>query len=61
MNTIFALRVLQRKTGTVTLKSGQGKADRVAWHDDERRWCREGKLPKPGWLVGIIEEGMVRL
>jgi len=24
-------------------------ADRGAWRDDERRWCREGKLPKPGW------------
>jgi len=24
-------------------------ADRVSWRDDERRWCREGKLPKPGW------------
>jgi hypothetical protein len=20
-----------------------------ALRDDERRWCREGKLPKPGW------------
>lgn len=24
-------------------------ADRAAWRDDERRWCRQGKLPKPGW------------
>ena len=24
-------------------------ADRATWRDDERRWCREGKLPKPGW------------
>ena len=24
-------------------------ADRASWRDDERRWCREGKLPKPGW------------
>lgn len=24
-------------------------ADRAVWRDDERRWCREGKLPKPGW------------
>jgi hypothetical protein len=23
--------------------------DRAAWRADERRWCREGKLPKPGW------------
>lgn len=26
-------------------------ADRAVWRDDERRWCREGKLPKPGWWV----------
>ena len=24
-------------------------ADRAEWCTDERRWCREGKLPKPGW------------
>ncbi len=24
-------------------------ADRAEWRADERRWCREGKLPKPGW------------
>ena len=24
-------------------------ADRADWRGDERRWCREGKLPKPGW------------
>ena len=23
--------------------------DRVEWRADERRWCREGKLPRPGW------------
>jgi hypothetical protein len=23
--------------------------DRALWRADERRWCREGKLPKPGW------------
>ena len=23
-------------------------ADRAEWRADERRWCREGKLPKPG-------------
>jgi hypothetical protein len=28
---------------------GKAIADRSAWRDDERRWCREGKLPKPGW------------
>jgi hypothetical protein len=24
-------------------------ADRAEWRSDERRWCREGKLPHPGW------------
>lgn len=24
-------------------------ADRAVWRADERRWCREGKLPRPGW------------
>jgi len=24
-------------------------ADRAEWRSDERRWCRKGKLPKPGW------------
>jgi hypothetical protein len=24
-------------------------ADRASWRADERRWCREGKLPQPGW------------
>jgi hypothetical protein len=24
-------------------------ADRAEWRADERRWCREGKLPKCGW------------
>ena len=28
---------------------GKAIADRAAWRDDERRGCREGKLPKPGW------------
>jgi len=23
--------------------------DRTEWRADERRWCREDKLPKPGW------------
>jgi hypothetical protein len=23
--------------------------DRGEWRADERRWCREGKLPQPGW------------
>lgn len=24
-------------------------ADRTVWRADERRWCREGRLPRPGW------------
>lgn len=24
-------------------------ADRAEWRADERRWCREGRLPRPGW------------
>jgi len=27
-------------------------ADRAEWRADERRWCREGKLPRPGWWPG---------
>jgi hypothetical protein len=27
-------------------------ADRAVWRSDERRWCREGKLPRPGWWPG---------
>lgn len=23
--------------------------DRAKWRADERRWCRDGKLPQPGW------------
>ena len=44
-----------QKTGLLTTNVLAGKdvekaiADRAAWRDDERRWCREGKLPKPGW------------
>ncbi len=28
-------------------------ADRAQWRADERRWCREGKLPRPGWWPEI--------
>jgi hypothetical protein len=44
-----------QKAGLLTADVIAGKdvdkaiADRAAWRDDERRWCREGKLPKPGW------------
>lgn len=27
-------------------------ADRAQWRADERRWCRESKLPQPGWWEG---------
>lgn len=29
--------------------SKEGKKRVAEWRPDERRWCREGKLPKPGW------------
>jgi len=44
-----------QKAGLLTTDVLAGKdmekaiVDRAAWRDDERRWCREGKLPKPGW------------
>ena len=28
---------------------GKAISDRAEWRADERRWCREGKLPRPGW------------
>lgn len=37
--------------GDVIAKKDLQKAidDRAEWRADERRWCREGKLPKCGW------------
>jgi len=32
-------------------------ADRADWRADERRWCREGKLPQPGWWKPTDVEG----
>jgi hypothetical protein len=32
-------------------------ADRAQWRADERRWCREGKLPQPGWWPEGRDEG----
>ncbi|HXG33318.1 MAG TPA: DNA methyltransferase [Bryobacteraceae bacterium] len=32
-------------------------ADRARWRADERRWCREGKLPRPGWWQAGAEQG----
>ncbi|HEX9372506.1 MAG TPA: hypothetical protein VF897_15955 [Roseiflexaceae bacterium] len=31
-------------------------ADRARWRADERRWVREGKLPRPGWLPESVPE-----
>lgn len=31
-------------------------ADRARWRADERRWTREGKLPRPGWLDDGVPE-----
>jgi len=31
-------------------------ADRAEWRADERRWCREGKLPQPGWWPDLVQE-----
>ena len=31
--------------------------DRAVWRADERRWCREGKLPKPGWWEAVEHPG----
>ncbi len=30
-------------------------ADRAEWRADERRWCREGKLPQPGWWPAVAK------
>jgi len=37
--------------GEVIAKKDLEKAisDWAEWRADERRWCREGKLPKCGW------------
>lgn len=40
---LLATDVLARKDAEKAI------ADRAEWRSDERRWCREGKLPKPGW------------
>ena len=31
-------------------------ADRARWRSDERRWTREGKLPRPGWQPAGVPE-----
>ncbi|MGE0823227.1 MAG: BREX-1 system adenine-specific DNA-methyltransferase PglX [Candidatus Binatia bacterium] len=35
--------------------------DRAEWRADERRWCREGKLPHPGWWKKQQEEAPLTL
>jgi len=34
-------------------------ADRAEWRADERRWCRERKLPQPGWWSTALPENHV--
>ncbi len=29
--------------------------DRAEWRADERRWCRDGKLPQPGWWPAVAK------
>jgi len=44
-----------QKAGLLTVGVLAGKdvdkaiGDRAVWRDNEQRWCREGKIPKPGW------------
>jgi len=40
---LLAAKVLSAKD------ADKAVADRAEWRADERRWCREGKLPRPGW------------
>ncbi len=40
---LFAADVINKKDVDKAI------ADRAQWRADERRWCREGKLPQPGW------------
>ena len=43
--------------GDVLAKKDLNKAisDRAEWRADERRWCREGKLPQPGWWPTAVQ------
>lgn len=41
------------------LKAADAKkaiADRARWRSDERRWVREGKLPRCGWMPDTVPE-----
>jgi hypothetical protein len=40
---LLALNVLSQKDVVKAIEN------RAEWRADERRWCREGKLTKPGW------------
>ncbi len=40
---LLTLNVLSKKDVEKAIEN------RAEWRADERRWCREGKLPKPGW------------
>jgi len=33
--------------------SDKAIADRAEWRADERRWCRQGVLPQPGWWTEV--------
>ncbi len=51
----FRIRPSTQKAGLLAGKAIAKKdlekaiSDRAEWRADERRWCREGKLPKCGW------------
>jgi hypothetical protein len=36
--------------------SGKAIADRARWRADERRWVRQGKLPRCGWTDESVPE-----
>lgn len=48
---------IKKKAGLLASEVLPGKdldkaiADRAEWRAGERRWCREGKLPMPGWWM----------
>src|SRR5258708_28387386 len=45
---VLAKEVLNAKDAKKAL------GDRVRWRADERRWVREGKLPRCGWLDELV-------
>jgi hypothetical protein len=48
---IAPLQIAGLLSADVLAKKDLEKAiqDRAEWRADERRWCRQGKLPRPGW------------